>query len=417
MQLVSRACAVCGSERKSSLFTQRFTGLDGGSLLGGYEVVVCRDCGFCFADNLPLQADFDTYYRDMSKYEYQDRAGGQSEFALRHYAETAGLINDALPDVEARVVDIGCANGGQLQAMRQLGYRNVVGVDPSPVCAETAMRLYGIRVMTGSLFDLPVAVNEADIVILGSVLEHIRDLAGGLGRVRRLLSPHGAVYIEVPDALQFADSPDAPFQEFSVEHINFFSALSLANLLTANGFTNLFTKTTATEQSPGIVAHEVKSAYRKDDAAGQPWVPDPDTERCLRAYIARSKETEDHVRRVISDLVTRGRPIVVWGVGTHTQRLLATGGLGAAKIAAFADSNVRYQGRPLNGIPVVAPGALKGRPEPIMISSRVFQEEIKRQIREDLGFDNEIITLYDMRPEEQKDSRQADHETGRLTSN
>jgi 2-polyprenyl-3-methyl-5-hydroxy-6-metoxy-1,4-benzoquinol methylase len=393
-----RVCAVCHSEHKRLLFTQRFTGPTGGSLFDGYEVVACRDCGFCFADNLPAQADFDTYYRDMSKYEHQDRAGGQSEFALRHYAETARLIQEVLPDVEAPVVDIGCANGGQLQAMRQLGYRNVVGVDPSPVCAETAMRLHGIQVMTGSIFDLPAAVDVADIVILGSVLEHIRDLDGALTRIKGLLSPHGAVYIEVPDAMQFADSPDAPFQEFSIEHINFFSATSLANLLGAYGFTILFSQTTAAEQSPGVVAHEVKAAYRKDDAAVRPRAPDPDTERCLRAYIARSQETEDHIRRVIGDLVASRRPIVVWGVGTHTQRLLATGGLAEAKIVAFADSNVRYQGRPLNGIPVVAPAALKGRTEPILVSSRVFQEEIRRQIREDLGLDNDIITLYDIRP-------------------
>ena len=60
------------------------------------------------------------------------------------------------------------------------------------------------------------------------------------------------------------------------------------------------------------------------------------------------------------------------------------------------ESNVRYQGRTLHDVPIVAPEALRGRSEPILISSRVFQHEITKQIRHDLGLENEIITLYEV---------------------
>jgi SAM-dependent methyltransferase len=368
----------------------------GGSLLRGYDVVTCRVCGFCFADNLPGQAGFDEYYRDMSKYEHQHRGGGASEYELRHYAETAALIADLIPERETRILDVGCASGGLLEALRRQGYRRVTGLDPSPFCAQTAMRLYQIRVLTGSLFDPPAGIGVSDLVILGSVLEHIRDLAGALAQVGKLTSTKGTVYLEVPDATRFAASSDAPFQEFSIEHINFFSAISLANLLEAHGFFQLFSQRKETEQSPGVVVHEVKAAFQKNDTAVPSRVPDRVTERQLKAYIARSQETENRIRRVIADLVAGGKPIVVWGVGTHTQRLLATGGLAQANIVAFTDSNTRYQGKLLNGIPVVAPEALRGKSEPVLISSRGFQEDIKRQIHEVLRLDNQLITLYDI---------------------
>jgi SAM-dependent methyltransferase len=399
----SRVCAVCGSDQKEALFSQRFNGVGDGVLLAGYEVVACRRCGFCFADDLPEQSAFDAYYRDMSKYEGQHRGGGESEYQHRHYRAAAELVRQLLPDLNSQILDIGCASGGQLGALRQTGYRNVLGVDPSAVCAETALRLHGVRVRPGSLFDLPRDIPASDLVILGSVLEHIRDLPEALGRVRGLLAPGGVVYLEVPDATQFADSPDAPFQEFSIEHINYFSVASLANLLRAHGFSPLLSIRTATEQSPGVMAHEVKAAFRKGESIpptartnGARFTPDRETEKRLKAYIADSRRTENRIRRAIRDLVASGRPVIVWGVGTHTQRLLATGGLATARIAAFADSNVKYQGRQMRGIPVVAPAELKGRAEPILISSRVFQEEIRRQAREDLGLNNELITLYEM---------------------
>jgi predicted SAM-dependent methyltransferase len=37
-----------------------------------------------------------------------------------------------------------------------------------------------------------------------------------------ILAPTGKIYIAVPDASQYINGEDAPFQEFSIEHINFF---------------------------------------------------------------------------------------------------------------------------------------------------------------------------------------------------
>jgi hypothetical protein len=50
----------------------------------------------------------------------------------------------------------------------------------------------------------------------------------------------------------------------------------------------------------------------------------------------------------------------------------------------------------LHGRPILAPAALKDHPEPVLVSSRVFQKEIAEQIRQDLGCSNELILLYDV---------------------
>lgn len=392
-----RPCPVCGGGEKAVLFQQRFLGIEGGSLLAGYDVVACGACGFCFADNLPDQAAFDAYYREMSKYEYQERGGQLSEYDRRRFPETARVIREFLPDLTARILDVGCSNGGLLQALKERGYSELLGIDPSPVCAETAREIYGIRVLTGDLATLPAGIGQFDLIILGSVLEHVRDLRSALTTLKGMLAPGGLLYIEVPDATTFARVPDAPFQEFSIEHINFFSPMSLTSLLGASGFSAVKLLQTSFEQNADKLVHEVRAAFRKEESP-LPAAPvhDVQTERELVAYIDRSREVERGIHRAINRLLESGRPFVVWGVGTHTQRLMCTSRLSQGHIAAFIDSNPRYQGKLLNGIPILAPAALKERSEPILVSSRVFQREIETQIREELALANEVVLLYEV---------------------
>jgi hypothetical protein len=147
----NRLCAVCKGNNKELLFQQRFTGISESSLLAGYDIVVCNSCGFCYADNLPDQTVFDNYYREMSKYEHQDRSGQPSEFEIRQFPALAQFIQEHIPDLRARILEIGCANGGLLNALKQSGCQNILGVDPSPVCARNAEQLYQIRVLTSAL--------------------------------------------------------------------------------------------------------------------------------------------------------------------------------------------------------------------------------------------------------------------------
>jgi hypothetical protein len=103
---------------------------------------------------------------------------------------------------------------------------------------------------------------------------------------------------------------------------------------------------------------------------------------------------EEQIHRTIDRLASHGKPVIVWGAGAHTLRLLATSRLSEAKITAFVDSNPRYQSKRLLGVPIISPTELKGRSEPVLISSRVFQRDIERQIHHELNCSNELILLY-----------------------
>lgn len=392
----NRLCAVCRGNNKDLLFRQQFTEISEASLLAGYDVVVCKSCGFCFADNLPDQAAFDVYYSKMSKYEHLDRSGQLSEFETRQFPALAQFIQKHIPDSQARILEIGCANGGLLNALKQLGYHNILGVDPSPVCARNAGQLYQICVLTSALSDIKVEIGPFDFIILVAVLEHIQDLDGALQKLLDLLAPAGKLYIEVPDTTKFTSSPDAPFQEFSIEHINFFSPLSLANIMGAHGFEDVFSTQASYDQTDTHTGYAIRMVFQKSSVKNKfnP-ILDHDAEAGLKNYIKASQKVEDRIHKTVNELVDGQRPLIVWGVGTHTQRLLATSRLANAKIIAFVDSNPNYQGKQLNNVPIIHPERLIGTSDPILVSSRIFQSEIVHQIQFELKLKNNIFTLYE----------------------
>jgi len=109
---------------------------------------------------------------------------------------------------------------------------------------------------------------------------------------------------------------------------------------------------------------------------------------------------EKRIHSVIAELARSREPLAVWGAGTHTLRLLETSALAEANLVAFIDSNVRYQGKALRGLPIVGPGQFSDRSAAILISSHVAEAEIADAIAERWRWPNRVIRLYTGAPVE-----------------
>jgi 2-polyprenyl-3-methyl-5-hydroxy-6-metoxy-1,4-benzoquinol methylase len=312
---------------------------------------------------------------------------------MARFARIADMIGEVLPDRQAAVLDIGCATGALLAVLKGRGYANLVGVDPSPTCARLASDVHGVRVLPGTVTSLDRVKGPFRLCILAAVLEHLCDPVPALARIHELLDEGGFLLVEVPDVTRFADCIDGPFQQFSTEHISFFSPTSLSNLARMARFEPVMTQQYVIRQNRLSQALIVASVWQKTARQGQ-MIMDADTVYALHGYIAASAALEERIARRIAELADSRRPMLVWGVGTHTLRLLTTTRLKEANIRAFVDSNPHYQGKVVNGIPVLSPEEACGRDEPILISSAVSQEEIAEQIRDALGGSNELIRLY-----------------------
>ena len=95
----------------------------------------------------------------------------------------------------------------------------------------------------------------------------------------------------------------------------------------------------------------------------------------------------------IEQLVSSREPVLIWGAGTLTRRLLESTRLAEANIVAFVDSNPGLRGRRLAGRDTLSPAQIAGRHETIVVCSKAFEREIVRTIRDQLHLTNQVILL------------------------
>jgi SAM-dependent methyltransferase len=395
---VGRPCPVCGGGSAELVFQQSFQTLERGGPVDGYDVVVCAVCGTAFADGIPPQSEFDRYYWELSKYEYEHRGGKESEDDRHRLKILADLLQSIVPDRSSRILEIGCANGRLLSYLKEAGYGDVTGVDPSPGCARAARLLYDVQVETGTVFDFRKPDTGYDFVVTLGVLEHIRDLQRAVQRIRDVTLDNGRVFVGVPDASNLIAQQDAPFQEFSTEHINFFSPKSLQYLMEAGGFGTISCASVKLELHRGVLTPSVCGVFERSTEFRTEFPYVGTSKEGLVRYVSECAAMDEQLRDKIRQAIA-GRAVIVWGIGTHTRRLLANNALRHSDISAFVDSNPKYQGQELVGIPVLSPERVAGHREPILISSYAFQEEISEEIRGRLQLPNELILLYNMSKE------------------
>lgn len=388
-----RPCPICRGLLVDTLHEQRFILPAGHPLAAGYDVVACVNCGFVYADTSVTQAEYDKFYSEHSKYEDAKTGTGgvENPYDWKRQQETAAQIVDMLPSLAARILDVGCANGGMLKALQELGCQNLCGIDPSPVCVNNTRNL-GIEAHQGSLF-LPFEDHAYDCLILSHTLEHVQDLHGASAWMKKRLKPGGIVYIETPSAGRYKDFLYAPFQDFNTEHINHFSLLCLKNLMNLNDFQFLSgaekkLTTGADMYYPAVFGFwKLSSDHQKTDIQ-----KDAELRNYLEEYIHESQKIMRDIDKRIFERLTGSPSVVVWGVGQLTMKLLVETSLATADILAFVDNNPINHGKLILGRPILLPRELQDWNAPILVATLLHHHSIAEQIR-GMGLKNEIIFL------------------------
>lgn len=137
----------------------------------------------------------------------------QSDWWDEHYVRAVDdivdfLAGDGLTLDGLRVLDLGCGDGIiSLGLATRTRARTVTGFDLEPVdmeflaqqAAEHGVTVNEPRLTFGvsepTLLSLPDS--SVDIVITWSVFEHVRDVAGVLKEIRRVLAPNGLLFVQI----------------------------------------------------------------------------------------------------------------------------------------------------------------------------------------------------------------------------
>ena len=110
----------------------------------------------------------------------------------------ADLIGRQIPlPRDARILEIGCGTGHNLEMLRTFG--RVDGIEIDPAARAVAARRLGHAIGDAPLPDLPgVPERSYDLVAILDVLEHVEEDVASLRSIARRLKPGGRILITVP---------------------------------------------------------------------------------------------------------------------------------------------------------------------------------------------------------------------------
>jgi SAM-dependent methyltransferase len=148
----------------------------------------------------PSWEELEFYYN--SGYEAYDPTHGStgSDDEVIEQAKRAGTFRHIPLPTGLRILDVGCGGGWFLRICKKLGAIEQ-GVEPSEHAADMWQK-QGLRVFNGTLEQYIDQEQNAkfDIITAHHVVEHLPDPVKTLDAMRRLLSPNGYIWIEVPNA-------------------------------------------------------------------------------------------------------------------------------------------------------------------------------------------------------------------------
>jgi 2-polyprenyl-3-methyl-5-hydroxy-6-metoxy-1,4-benzoquinol methylase len=212
------ACVICGNAEGNKTHTAR-------EMMFGFrdrfDYLECAGCG-CLQLMTP-PADLSKYYpQNYYSFSLTPLAifnnrlknvvkGWRYAYAVTDHGLVGRMVYGRAPDPVARtlaplkltksssILDVGCGTGYLLYALRNAGFRNVLGIDP--YIDNTITYANGLRILKQSIHE---AQGAWDVVMMHHAFEHVPDPLETLQAAARLLKAGGACLIRIPIASSYA---------------------------------------------------------------------------------------------------------------------------------------------------------------------------------------------------------------------
>ena len=381
--LLSRDCPICQESNPAPIYINKMAPIGGFDM--SYQIGRCNKCGFHFAHVLADEPTFKKYYQSVSKY---DVAGYISKIDQLRIDAAVRICQGKIP-YSAMVVDLGCGYGALLSCLQSAGWINLHGIDPAPNSAARANELFGLKnIYCSTMAEAHKAVplDKADLVCIMAVLEHLPNLRADLADLLKKLRPGCRVLVEVPALGCFSGANSEPFGEFSLEHIQFFSALSLTNFFGSLGAKTLAIETVDLQL---VTSGGLFGLFELTSDAPTSFEPIPENPEEMATYIEQSKSKLDAALERVPNA-----PLIIYGAGSHTARLLPRlAGMAGKRVVAVVDNNPNLLGKRISEWVIQSPSVIETLPDThILISSFRSQEEIASTLRG--RYPNPLVLLY-----------------------
>jgi len=189
-------CIVCGKSDARAAFLSWDRQHEGP---GSFVVRRCLNCGTYFVSPQPPKGALGQYYpADYAPYDLTDRGGVWARW--NHAYAMAKLVRAATryARLPGEALDVGCATGSFLAALRDRGW-HVRGVEVNAEVAARTQARTGIDVFAGDLAEACYPGDAFDLVTFWDVLEHLPDPRRTLEEAARVGKAGAALVLTVPN--------------------------------------------------------------------------------------------------------------------------------------------------------------------------------------------------------------------------
>jgi 2-polyprenyl-3-methyl-5-hydroxy-6-metoxy-1,4-benzoquinol methylase len=209
----------------------------------GWPMAGCEACGGVTTLALPTATAWDTYYstsRAEAMFQRRVYEGTKEQrFTTVDEPRARWIVDRCRAGGPKALLDVGCASGAFLEAMRPASDWECHGIDANPAAVKLA-REKGLRV-TAAQFDEYEPARKFDAITFFSVLAQVDDPLRALRCLRRSLVDGGRVFLcDVNfDGFYAAVVGEDHLSYVPPIHRNYFTATTIVTMLEAAGYRNV----------------------------------------------------------------------------------------------------------------------------------------------------------------------------------
>jgi hypothetical protein len=283
--LEDRACVLCGHDDYTLVSSRDRFGF-------ALDKRICNHCGLVQTNPRLKEAFHAVFYKNMYRPLYKGGKKGVDypKMTLKQNKRGRGItafLQASLPQTDFSryaVFEIGCSNGGVLQAM-QPHFREVAGCDLDEDGIAWGKQNLGLDLTVAAMPET-LAQAAPRVVILSHVLEHVYDPLATLRRLRALVGSEDLIYVGVPgmNLVKSGAYGHDLATYFHIGHVTDFTEGTFRAMAARAGF-------------EVVVADEsVDAILRKADREELPWRRSP----------------ADSVQNILDIEATRPRKLGIW---------------------------------------------------------------------------------------------------------
>ncbi len=180
-----------GNSRQLTLRAEHIAAREGGiTQQYRHNWVRCNHCGLVYVNPIPDPNELEALYRESDQGGY-DR---EIDNVVHTYSKYLSRYLKLLPK-RGLALDVGAGSGFFLQAMLRLGFRKVVGFEPSSSTYQKASPEIKPHIINGPFSEDAISPGSVDLITCFQTLEHLPNPGETLAKFAGLLRPGGIVMV------------------------------------------------------------------------------------------------------------------------------------------------------------------------------------------------------------------------------